>query len=76
MITARDTYRTPVSMREAFAELRRVAGTQLDAHVVEVFIDLVERSGVVFQHSSAADFEAELALERRVRDYAAPAIAA
>jgi putative nucleotidyltransferase with HDIG domain len=76
VITARDTYRTPVSMREAFAELRRVAGTQLDAHVVEVFIDLVERSGVVFQHSSAADFEAELALERRVRDYAAPAIAA
>jgi putative nucleotidyltransferase with HDIG domain len=76
VITARDTYRTPVSMREAFAELRRVAGTQLDAHVVEVFIDLVERSGVVFQHSSAADFEAELQLERRVRDYAAPAIAA
>jgi putative nucleotidyltransferase with HDIG domain len=76
VITARDTYRTPVSMREAFAELRRVAGTQLDAHVVEVFIDLMEHSGVMFQHSSAADFEAELALERRVRDYAAPAIAA
>jgi putative nucleotidyltransferase with HDIG domain len=72
VITARDTYRTPVSVQEAFAELRRSAGTQLDAELVELFIGLVERHGVMFRHSTAADFEAELALERRVTDYAAP----
>lgn len=76
VITARDTYRSPVSMGEAIAELRRVAGTQLDAHIVEVFIGLVESRGINFRHSSARDFEAELALERRVRDYAAPLQAA
>src|SRR4051812_41084230 len=72
VITARDTYRTPVSVPEAFAELRRVAGTQLDAALVELFIDLVERRGIRFRHTSEADFEAELALERRVREYAEP----
>jgi putative nucleotidyltransferase with HDIG domain len=72
VITARDTYRTPVTTAEAFAELRRVAGTQLDSDLVELFIDLVTRRGVVFRHSSPDDFEAELALERRVADYAAP----
>jgi putative nucleotidyltransferase with HDIG domain len=76
VITARDTYRTPVSMSEAFAELRRSAGTQLDAPLVELFIDLVKTKGVAFRHSTEADFEAELALEVRVRDYAAPKIAA
>ena len=43
-----------------------MAGTQLDAQLVEVFIDLVERSGVDFRHSDDADFEAELQFERRV----------
>jgi putative nucleotidyltransferase with HDIG domain len=76
VITARDTYRKPVSTSEAFEELRRSAGTQLDAELVEVFIDLVSRRGLMFSHSSADDFEAELALERRVSDYAAPKIAA
>ena len=76
VITARDTYRTPVTVAEAFAELRRVAGSQLDAHIVEVFIDLVQSKGVAFRHSTAADFEAELQLEVRVRDYAAPRVAA
>jgi putative nucleotidyltransferase with HDIG domain len=72
VITARDTYRTPVSMKEAFAELRRSAGSQLDAHLVEVFIDLVQSRGVAFRHSTAADFEAELALEGRAWQYAEP----
>ena len=39
VLTARDTYREPVSTAEAFAELRRSAGTQLDAELVEVFIE-------------------------------------
>jgi HD-GYP domain-containing protein (c-di-GMP phosphodiesterase class II) len=72
VITARDTYRDPVSTGDAFAELRRVAGTQLDGALVELFIELVSSSGLAFRHSSEADFEAELSLERRVSDYAAP----
>ena len=75
VLTARDTYRAPVSTSEAFDELRRSAGTQLDPELVEVFIDLVSRRGLMFSHSSADDFEAELALERRVSDYAAPRLA-
>ena len=39
VITARDSYRKPISAQEAIAELRRVAGSQLDPHVVEVFIE-------------------------------------
>ena len=76
MLTARDTYRSPVSSADAFDELRRSAGTQLDGDLVEMFIGLVTRKGVMFSHSSADDFEAELALERRVNDYAAPRLVA
>ncbi len=76
VMTARDSYRTPVARAEAVAELRRVSGAQLDAHIVEIFIDLLTRGLVEFRHGDDADFEAELNFERRVRDYAAPRIAA
>ena len=56
----------------ALQELRRVAGSQLDAELVEVFCDLVTRNAVEFRHSDDADFEAELQFERRVREYARP----
>ncbi len=72
VMTARDSYRQPVSVCEALAELRRVAGTQLDPAVVDVFIRLIEQRGVAFRHSDDADFEAELNLERRVAEYATP----
>jgi putative nucleotidyltransferase with HDIG domain len=49
VMTARDSYRAPISFEAAFTELRRVAGTQLDATVVEVFIDLL--------HGAVADVE-------------------
>ncbi|MEA2169097.1 MAG: hypothetical protein QOF76_2397 [Solirubrobacteraceae bacterium] len=75
VITARDTYRTPVTVSEAIAELRRSAGTQLDAEVVEVFIRLVLNKGLAFRHATEDDFEAELALEHRIRDYAEPRVA-
>ena len=72
VMTARDSYRDPVSSEEALAELRRVAGSQLDAMVVEAFIEMIERHGVAFRHADDADFERELAFERRVSDYARP----
>jgi putative nucleotidyltransferase with HDIG domain len=72
VMTARDSYRTPISSHEAIQELRRVAGKQLDARFVEVFIELLEGKDVSFQHAEAADFEKELALEARVEEVASP----
>jgi putative nucleotidyltransferase with HDIG domain len=72
VMTARDSYRKPVSPEEAVAELRRVSGTQLDGHLVEVFVSLLNERGVSFQHTTDADFERELAFERRVAGFLAP----
>jgi len=66
VMTARDSYREPVSHAAAIAELRRVAGAQLDAEFVEVFIRVLEERGVSFQHTTDADFERELDFEARV----------
>lgn len=66
VMTARDSYRTPMSSYDAIVELRRVAGKQLDARFVEIFIELLEGKDVSFQHGEAADFEKELALEARI----------
>jgi putative nucleotidyltransferase with HDIG domain len=71
VMTARDSYREPVTPAEAVAELRRVSGTQLDGELVELFVKVLERKGVAFHHGDDADFEYELDLERRVRQYAA-----
>jgi len=72
VMTARDSYRTPMSSYDAIVELRRVAGKQLDARFVEVFIELLEGKDVSFQHGEAADFEKELALEARIAETASP----
>jgi putative nucleotidyltransferase with HDIG domain len=72
VMTSRDSYRRPVSSELAIKELRRVAGTQLDPELVEVFVRLVERRSIAFRHADDADFEAELSFDRRVRDYAQP----
>src|SRR5204863_3410739 len=69
VMTARDSYREPVPTHEAVAELRAVAGRQLDARFVEIFIDVIARRGLGYRHGEDADFEKELALERRVRAY-------
>jgi putative nucleotidyltransferase with HDIG domain len=76
VMTARDSYRRPVSSREAIAELRRVSGSQLDGDVVDTFIGLLEKRSVTFRHADDADFERELNLDRRIRDYAQPRVAA
>jgi putative nucleotidyltransferase with HDIG domain len=70
VMTARDSYRRPVPRSEAIAELRRVSGTQLDGDVVEAFIRLLERKELAFQHTSNADFEAELGFKARVARFA------
>ncbi len=72
VMTARDSYREPVSPAEAIAELERVSGSQLDAELVQVFLRVLERKGVAFQHADDADFEAELDMERRISEFAAP----
>jgi putative nucleotidyltransferase with HDIG domain len=76
VMTARDSYRDPVSSEEALAELRRVAGSQLDPIVVDTFVEMIEQYGVAFRHTDETDFERELAFERRVKDYARPKVAA
>ena len=76
VMTSRDSYRRPVSSEAAIVELRRVAGAQLDPVVVEKFIEMVEAGRVEFRHADPADFELELAFERRVEAYARPRIAA
>jgi HD-GYP domain-containing protein (c-di-GMP phosphodiesterase class II) len=72
VMTSRDSYRRPVSSEAAIAELRRVAGTQLDPEVVAVFERMILEKGVAFSHTDEADFEAELAFEKRVAEYARP----
>ena len=72
VMTSRDSYRDPVSSEAAIAELRRVSGAQLDGELVEIFIAMLESRGLAFRHADDADFEAELAFERRMRDHAAP----
>jgi putative nucleotidyltransferase with HDIG domain len=76
VMTSRDSYRRPVSSEAALAELRRVSGTQLDPLIVETFERMILERRVQFSHADEADFESELAFERRVADYARPRIAA
>jgi HD-GYP domain-containing protein (c-di-GMP phosphodiesterase class II) len=64
VMTARDSYREPVTPEVAIAELRRVSGTQLDGELVELFIGVLEGEGLAFGHGDDADFEHELQQER------------
>jgi putative nucleotidyltransferase with HDIG domain len=74
VITARDTYRSPVARSEAIAELRRVSGSQLDAGLVELFVSVLERDEIGFTHTEDVDFEAELAIEERIKKLAQPRV--
>jgi putative nucleotidyltransferase with HDIG domain len=69
VMTGRDSYRAPVSSAEAIAELRRVSGSQLDADLVELFVERVLGSeDVAFHHADEAEFEAELEAESTARE--------
>ena len=72
VMTARDSYRKPISSFEAIQELRRVAGAQLDAEFVEMFIKILAGKDVRFRHGEDADFDAELGLDKRVAEYSLP----
>jgi putative nucleotidyltransferase with HDIG domain len=74
VMTARDSYREPVSSFEAIRELRRVSGAQLDLDFVEVFVQVLAGKDVRYRHGEDADFDAELALDKRVYEYASSAI--
>jgi len=67
-LTAADTYRTRMSSFEALRELRRVAGTQLDANYVEALAGLLTGEGVEYRHADAASFDSELDMERRIKE--------
>jgi putative nucleotidyltransferase with HDIG domain len=71
VLTARDSYRKPVTSAQAIDELRRVAGTQLDPAVVSVFVDLLGTKDLRYRHGDDADFETELAMDARIARYAA-----
>ncbi len=74
-LTARESYRSPMTPQDAIAELRRVSGRQFDGELVESFVAMLEREGpVTLVHGDNADFEAELAFERRARKIAQPAV--
>jgi putative nucleotidyltransferase with HDIG domain len=71
-LTAPDTYRTPMTSFEALNELRRVAGTQLDATIVEALAALLAGRGTDYRHADEADFDRELDIERRMNEAVAP----
>jgi putative nucleotidyltransferase with HDIG domain len=72
-MTMRDSYRPPMPPEEAMTELRAAAGHgQLDAELVESFIAMLLREGTTFAKGEHADFDTELAFERRVREMAQP----
>jgi putative nucleotidyltransferase with HDIG domain len=69
VMTARDTYRPPVSSFEALAEMRRVSGTQLDGELVEVFAGILAGKDRAYRHGEDVDFEREFSLDRRIHHY-------
>jgi putative nucleotidyltransferase with HDIG domain len=69
-LTAPDTYRTRLSSFEALTELRRVAGKQLDAVYVEALAELLAGQGTDYRHADDADYDEELAIERRMNQAA------
>jgi putative nucleotidyltransferase with HDIG domain len=72
-LTAPGGYRQRMTHDDAAAELRRVAGHQLDAELVERFIAMLAEQGPAERLHEDADFATELAFERRARRIAHPA---
>ena len=72
-LTARETYRSPMTPQDAIADMRRVSGRQLDGDLVESFIAMLETDGPVTSVlGDEADFQEELAFGRRAGKIAQP----
>ncbi len=63
---------SPLTRADAMAELRNVAGRQLDAELVESFVGMLERNGALSADAQEPDYETELAFKQRVRKLAQP----
>src|SRR5205085_6566451 len=73
-LTGRDSYRPPVTPAEAFAELRHVAGRQLDADLVDNLIVMLQRDGAeLLATGELRSSETELAFTRLAQAMAKPA---
>jgi putative nucleotidyltransferase with HDIG domain len=75
VLTAPDAYprargeRRPLSWFDALTELRRISGSQLDGRFVEALSEVLAEKGFSYRHGQDADFEAELALDKRIHEY-------
>ena len=72
-MTRSTTMGAPLTPTDAVAELRGVAGRQLDSELLESFVAMLERKGPLDAAVvEDADYEAELAFKQRVRKLAQP----
>ena len=65
VMTARDSYRSPLGPVEAADELQREAGGQFDAEFVDAFLRVVGARGLLYRHGDDADFDRELGRRKR-----------
>jgi putative nucleotidyltransferase with HDIG domain len=73
-MTRSTMYGPPLSREDAIAELRKIAGRQVDGEIAESFIALIERdTSLGADGNEDAGYESELALADRVRKMAQPA---
>jgi putative nucleotidyltransferase with HDIG domain len=73
-LTGRDSYRPAITPAEAFAELRQVAGRQLDADLVDDLIVMLQRDGAeLLATGELKGSETELAFTRLAQAMAQPA---
>jgi putative nucleotidyltransferase with HDIG domain len=75
VMTARDSYRPPVSPAAATAELRRVRGTQLDSRLVQTFIAMLSRPAAA-RREDPAPSDKLAAFERALLGTPAPRLRA
>jgi putative nucleotidyltransferase with HDIG domain len=72
-MTARESYRSPMTPQEAMDELRNAANSgQFDSELVESFIEMIERSPDISASDEDIDFVTDFEFERRVREMAQP----
>jgi putative nucleotidyltransferase with HDIG domain len=70
-MTARSTYGDPLPPQDAIIELRKSAGGQFDAELVETFVGMIEREDLEGD-SGESGYESEINFSERVRRMAAP----